>query len=142
MLTGDESRSATETKPLPSNRELEPSCTFRDVSSLGAGYLAVTWTFFKLLFAQENTNLANAFAIFSVLIQIAFLSVFVAQREERRKLLNLPKNPPWTEAHGDVALRMLNWLCCVVSAWLVLLLIVWFLTLLPNVVVRRVPMPS
>ena len=111
----------------PSKEEGAPelTATFQNVTTLGAGYLAATWLWFKLVFTQSNPKLVYAFATFGILLQFLFCSVFLAQRGERLSYLQLPAvKGPLCKDGGDVVLRVLNCLCCLVYGWLLILLAV------------------
>ncbi len=99
----------------------QPTATFQNVSVLGAGYLAITWAILRLIFIEGATDLVYATALFGMMIQLAFISIFRLQRQERGTMLRISKEKlSILRDEGDVVLLMLNCLVCLIIGWLLL----------------------
>ena len=122
----------------------ELTATFQNVSALGAGYLAVTWAFLRLVMTEGATDLVYATALFGMLLQLAFVSIFQLQRRERFKMLRISEEKlSMFRDEGDVVLLMLNWLCWLVVGCLLLFGVLGVdAALHPHAAMRRVVLPS
>jgi hypothetical protein len=115
----------------------ESNSDFQSVSSIGAGYLAVTWLFTKLILMQSDPRRTYILGSFGMLLQLAFASIFEAQRNARYKQLNMPQSRwPLRKDDGDVVLRMLNCLVAVFLGWIAVFGLITFIASFPNVKVH------
>ena len=135
----DLEQSAQATTPAPAEIKppvLESNSNFQAVSTLGAAYLGVAWLLFHLVFSQKVPQVAGGFSFFAMGIQGAFLTIFLAQRSERRAQLNIPTKAIWREDRGDVVLRMLSCLYATAIIWGLIFLAVGLLCSIPGIKVN------
>lgn len=115
----------------------ESNSDFQSVSTIGAGYLAVTWLFMRLMLMQSDRIRAYVLGMFGLLLQFVFASVFRAQQDARSKQLNIRESKwPIRKDYGDVILRMLNGLFVVFFACFLVFVLVALITSFPNVKLR------
>jgi hypothetical protein len=93
---------------------------------------------------EGATDLVYATALFGMLLQLAFVSIFQLQRRERCTMLRVAREKlSLFRDEGDVVLLMLNWLCWLVVGCLLLFGVLGMYTAShPHAAMRRVALSS
>lgn len=106
------------------------------VLKIGGAYLTTSWFLLREALIQHDPRPVYSFAIFGVVVQIAFAFVIHAQRDARCKAIGVAAKGFVREDQGDVVIIILNCLAMVLAVSFFLFLLLVVISQLPGITVH------